>query len=386
MKYTFARLGGRSITKAGLALTAAAVAVAATGCGSTTGPTTAPTMKPTPTQHLLFVGDSFTHGRYQPVRLYNNTPDTGGLGSTTASALVVDENFNTTVAARMETSSEYGPYGGIPGIFAELAHEASLPYDVHIEVISATTLAQNYSVAQDVIAQSLWNSVVLQEASFENLTDSLSYNSASNLSAFCSAVSTIEQGVHTAAPNASVYLYETFAPADTAYLDATKNQTVAFSPTTYLSALDTLTTAYHDVYVAAAAQDGHVAGIAPVGDAWSLARSQGIANPDPYGGSATGPSLTFDYQAGSQPTTTKNVTDAGYHHPSIYGAYLSGLVLFEKITGTDVRTFGASEQAAAALGVPPSVAVQLEQIAYQSVSAQNNQLINQNGNLCSLTH
>jgi hypothetical protein len=35
------------------------------------------------------------------------------------------------VTARQESVSEYGPWGGIPGIFAELASEACLPYKVH---------------------------------------------------------------------------------------------------------------------------------------------------------------------------------------------------------------------------------------------------------------
>ena len=57
--------------------------------------------------------------------------------------------------------------GRHPRNFAELAYEAKLPYDVHIEAISKTSLAKNYSVASDVIAQPLWDALVLQEASFE---------------------------------------------------------------------------------------------------------------------------------------------------------------------------------------------------------------------------
>jgi hypothetical protein len=50
-------------------------------------------------------------------------------------------------------------------------------------------------------------------------------------------------------------------------------------------------------------------------------------------------------------------TDAGYHHPSIYGAYLSGLVLFQKITGNE-----------------------------QAVAFENNQPLNPNANPCTLTN
>ena len=371
-----------------LAAALCALSFGPTGCGDNGGSSTPAIGTSTPTtQHILFVGDSFTHGRYLPVRTYNNTPGTGGLGSTAASALVVDENFDTAVTARQENGAvETGPWGGIPGIFAELAHEASLPYDVHIEAISATTLIANYSAAQSVINQSLWNTVVLQEASFEPITNALSYNSNSDPQAFCNAVATMEQGIHGAAPKTNVFLYATWAPADTGWIDATNNGKLNFSDPTYIKGLGTLTAAYHDVNLTAATQDGHIAGIAPVGDAWALAWSQSIANPDPYGGSGSGPSLTFNYQAGSQPSTNNTPTDAGFHHPSIYGAYLSGLVLFQKITGTDVRTLGATEQAAATLGISSTFAVQLQQIAWQAVSQQNIQLVNPNVNLCNLTH
>ncbi len=374
------------------------IAFLAVGCASNTAsapsnpPVSTPTPPPTqpaqppppPTQHILFVGDSFTHGRYLPVRTYNNTPTTGGIGSTAASAQVVDENFNTTVQARMESQpGETGPWGGIPGIFAEFAQEAELLYNVHIEAISETPLITNYKVAQDVINQSLWDAVVLQEASFQPIPFALSQNSNSNPSVFCSAVSMIEQGVHAAAPKANVYLYETWAPADTSYEDSSAPP---FSPSAFLTAQQELTDAYHNVYLSAATHDGNIAGIAPVGDAWSLAWSEGIANPDPYAGSASGVPLSFGYQAGSEPTTINNPTDAGYHHPSIYGAYLSGLVLFQKITGTDVRTLGMNEKAAATLGISPAVATQLQQVAWQSVAQQSSLPINQTVDPCTLTH
>jgi len=132
------------------------------GCSTSTTTPPNQTTRPPALRHVLFVGDSFTHGRYLPVRTYNNTPGTGGIGSTVASAEVVDENFNTTIAARQETGAgETGPWGGIPGIFAEFANETGLPYDVHIEAISATSLAKNYSAASDVITRPNWDTVVL---------------------------------------------------------------------------------------------------------------------------------------------------------------------------------------------------------------------------------
>ena len=350
------------------------------GCSTSSNATPVLTSAPVvATKHILFVGDSFTHGRYLPVRTYNNTPGTGGLGSTAASESVVDENFNATDANRMESQNEAGPWGGIPGIFAELAMEAGLPYDVHIEAISGTTLTSNFSIEQklkdDVITRPIWDSVVLQEATFEPIPPSLSGNPRSTPANFCSAVISIEQAVHLAAPSARVYLYETGAPADTAYSLSNPSGTMsAFSDSAYLKALQQLTDAYHDAYLSAAKKDTFLAGVALTGDAWSRAWSQGVANPDPYGGSAPGKSLTFDYQPGSDPSTVSSPVSAGFHHPSIYGAYLNALVLFQTITGVDVSaTFkDKTEQAAHDLKIPPDVAVLLQKVASDSVTMQNN--------------
>ena len=350
------------------ALTLSLLCMGITGC-STSQSVTSSQAQPT-LQHILFVGDSFTHGRYNPVRMYNNTPTTGGGGSTSASATVVDENYNTTVVARQEnTAGETGPWGGIPGIFAELAAEAALPYDVHIEAISATTLTNNYAAAQSVIDQSLWNTVVLQEATFQPIPSALSSNSKSDPATFCSAVGTIAAGVHTASPNAKVFLYATGAPSDTAYTLATSQGSL--SDSAYLSALNMLTNAYHDAYLSAATRETGISGVAQSGDAWALTWQQGIANPDPYAGTASGVSLTFNYQANSQPSTKNTPTDAGFHHPSIYGAYLNALVLFQRITGTDVRTFAGTEKAASTLGVAPAIAIQLQNVAWAAVTQQN---------------
>ena len=359
------------------------ISLALAGCvkGSDTavGPGLPSPRKQTLTQHILFVGDSYTHGRYLPVRTYDNTPNTGGIGSTTASPLVVDENFNASGARAESELGETGPWGGIPGIFAELATESGMPSDVHIEAISATSLTENFQAGENIVTQPIWNTVVLQEATFEPIPPSLSGDSTSKPASFCSAVSTIEQAVHAAAPAAGVYLYETGAPADTAYAYSISG---LFNDAAYINALGLLTDAYHDAYLTAAAKDGHIAGIAATGDAWSRAWTECIANPDPYGGTRSGVSLTFNYQPGSQPSTVNKPTDAGFHHPSIYGAYLNALVLFQKITGADVRVFGASEQAAQSLGISPDVAQQLQHVAWESVTQQNSQLTQPTADAC----
>ena len=56
-----------------------------------------------------------------------------------------------------------------------------------------------------------------------------------------------------------------------------------------------------------------------------------------------------------------------HKHPSVEGSYLAALVLFEKITGTDVRKFAARELAAHDLGIPPEDTVKLQEIADAAV-------------------
>jgi hypothetical protein len=320
-------------------------------------------------QHILFVGDSFTHGRYAPVRQYNS----GGVQTTTGSALVVDENFGQT-GSRAELES--GPWGGIPGIFAELAVESHLAFDVHIEAISETSLAKNFAAASDVIDQPKWNAVVLQELSTKPLPSSLTGSTVSDPAGFCSSVATIEKGVHGVAPSASVYLYEPWARADLAQSLSGTPGTTGFHDR-YESNLETLANANHNAYYSAAAHDGAIKAVAPAGEAWQTAWADGIANSDPFA-TSTLPLLWYGINAVNDPA----ITAPDFSHPSVDGAYLSGLVLFEQITGTDVRVFGPTEAAAAQLGIPATIAVQLQQIAWQTVNSENPAPIGQTVDPC----
>jgi hypothetical protein len=138
-----------------------------------------------------------------------------------------------------------------------------------------------------------------------------------------------------------------------------------------------LSDADHNAYYSAASQDGAIAGVAPLGDAWQRALTEGIANPDSLVTSSL-PLLWYDINAINDPS----ITQPDLHHPSVYGAYLIGLVLFQQITGVDVRTLGMTEKAAEQLGVPAPVAVQLQQVAWESVTQENLSPINSSSNPC----
>ena len=117
---------------------------------------------------ILFVGNSYTHGRYDPALNYNagaagNTSNTvvhdllcPGTGTTCTSGVeavapVVPTTSNTpgsTLASQLtylqnNPSSQYtevGPFSGVAGIFLELTEEAGLNYNVSLIAVSSATL------------------------------------------------------------------------------------------------------------------------------------------------------------------------------------------------------------------------------------------------------
>ena len=274
---------------------------------------------------VLFVGNSFTHGKYAPVRNYN-------------AAAITDENYGlpSTNPRYEDVASEPGPWGGIPGIFKKMTDEAGLSYDVHLEAISGNSLQYHHTHALAVIAQPGWNKVVLQEMSTRPVPDARGGSRA----VFYDYATRLEQAIHTASPTAQVYLYQTWARADLTY---PPGQPYSGLP------VDTMTADLHRGYYRAYFGNARYAAVAPAGDAWLRAIAAGTATRNPY-----------------NPDPAKlNLWAIDYHHPSQWGCYLNACVLFYQLTGVDPRTLGAGELAAVALGIAPTAAVALQQLAYQ---------------------
>lgn len=104
------------------------------------------------------------------------------------------------------------------------------------------------------------------------------------------------------------------------------------------------------------------AGVIPVGDAFQRAVDQGVAKGDGfYGADGT--------YAPAVPQDRINLWWDDYLHASKYGSYLSALVMFGQLTGIDPWSLGASEQAAADLGISPGDAVKLQRIASEQLYA-----------------
>ena len=286
------------------------------------GPATAQT-------RILFIGNSFTHGMYEPVLNYN-------------AAAITDENHN-----QLPGSPRYqldpatpGPWGGVPGIFKKMADQAGRSYDVHIELVNAASLVYHYTNALAVVQPGPWDQVVLQESSTQPLPVARTGQPAS----FLTYATRLEQAVHASSPAARIYLFQTWPRADMTY--------PAGQPYSGLP-LDTMMRDLRRAYTYLAAQNPRFAAVAPVGDAWLRAMQAGVAQRNPYNPSS-GP---------------LNLWGPDHFHASKWGSYLAACVLFAQLTGLDPRLLGPTEQAAVALGITAAAAVALQQIAFQQVFA-----------------
>ena len=275
---------------------------------------------------ILFVGNSFFHGAFQPVRSYNV-------------ANVTDENAGIP-SGEPRSEGAAGPYGGIPGIFKKLTEEVGLNYEVHSELMSGKSLEFHYVNALPVINQSKWDVVIMHDFS----TGPVPVARSGKPELFTKYADMLEQTIHAANKSAAVYLYETWARADLTY--------PAKGPY-FGSTIDVMATDLHDAYYAEFKHNGHFKGLAPAGDAWMRAIKAGVAMADP-----------------THPESGRvNLWGPDSYHPSIYGAYLNALVVLQQVTGKDPRKLGAQEKAAAELGIAPEVATMLQRIAYEQVQA-----------------
>src|SRR5687768_11491745 len=114
---------------------------------------------------VLFVGNSYTFGRNDPVMSYN-------------AANVTDLTHAMWIANPAGTNVfEPHPWGGVPGIFKQFTVQAGLDYNVALSTRNAASLRGHFLNTNPAgwdlrgnIGSAAWNKVVLQEQSDEPLT------------------------------------------------------------------------------------------------------------------------------------------------------------------------------------------------------------------------
>jgi hypothetical protein len=352
--------------------------------------------------NLLFVGNSFTHGRYAPALNYNAGPGNGtnnnlvhdllcpslpctGAEGSAASNPTSGNTPGGTLTGQLNylqsnPSSQYtevGPFGGVAGIFLQMTKEAGLNYSVSLIAVSSATLTgyvnNTGSEAGDLalITNPIYNQVVLQDQSFQPLPATITVNGQSvatrgKPTSFVSGVNTLVNDIDAAdktagkayagitlaeTPPLASYGYTSTNPAAPIFGSSTVAQqggNQAYAP--YVgdaNPIGAMASDLHNAYVnEAAAYDAanptksHVTA-ALDGDAWVSAITMGIAQQNPF--LVNEPAGQIDLWD-SDPLLACCTVPIGYH-PSAYGDYLNAATLFDQITGINPATLSAETNA-----------------------------------------
>jgi hypothetical protein len=346
---------------------------------------------------ILFIGNSFTHGRYDPALNYN-----AGPGNSTNNNLVHDSLCPSLTAAGVCTSgaeavaavnpttantpgsnlaaqlaylqanpsaqyTEVGPFGGVAGVFLQFTREAGLHYNVSLVAVSSATLTGylsnkgNEANMLPLIASAKWDHVVMHDQSFRPLPTTVTVNGVSvptrgSPTGFQSGVAGLIADIQAAdaaagKKNAAITLYETQPMASYGFTSSNPaapifgSSTVAqnagnpeFAP--YVGATDPLGQMASDLHNA---YEGEAS-------AYNTANPNGSHVDVALGGDAWVSAINLGIAVenpylpnhprqqvdlwDSNPLLACCTTPIGYH-PSSYGVYLDALVIFYKINGVD---------------------------------------------------
>jgi hypothetical protein len=260
---------------------------------------------------ILFVGNSFTYGELSPVKHYQ--PES-----------VHDLNHE--------------GIGGVPALFKGFTVQAHLDYDVSLETAGGKNFDFHLQQKAAVLDRS-WDHVLLQGYS---TLDEHKPGDASVLIAFAGRLAQLFVAKN---PHVDIRLVSTWSRADQTYLRTGH---------WYGKPIDLMEKDIRTAYDQAAATSPAIHSVIPVGQAWNRAIASEVAAPNPY---EVAPKGEIDLWA----------TD--HYHGSTYGYYLEALVIYGNVTGRDPRMLGSHEQAAVALGIEPSLASKLQQIAAETLAA-----------------
>ncbi|HXR56005.1 MAG TPA: hypothetical protein VN858_04340 [Casimicrobiaceae bacterium] len=378
---------------------------------------------------MLFVGNSYTFGRLDPVMSYNvqNVHDLTRPQGPPGSEAPFSETSGTNVF-------EPHPWGGVPGIFKSLADQAGLDYDVSMSARNAATLRGHFLNTANPdnwdlrgnIASRKWDVVVLQEQSDAPLPADRGANA--NLPQFDAYADKIEQYVHVGAaqsyreramytalygsvdgcvaaggtlsscnnntlrtipanpnanPLAKVYLTQTWARPDMvfAHLATVPDPNYPEVPDGR-PIVDTTDPAFPDGFPDTLYyQDEGLAGM--TADLHASFHAKAQSNPNFAGVAPVGDAFQRALDEGvaktngfyrpdgtysiALPRDKMNLWWIDYLHASKEGSYLDALVLFGTVTGVDPSSFGENDRAHVDLGIAPADAIKLQHVATEQL-------------------
>jgi hypothetical protein len=260
-----------------------------------------------PPRSILFIGNSFTFGADSDAMTYrkDSVTDLNGDGM-----------------------------GGVPALFKRFADEAGLRYEVSLETAAGQTLAWHLANKRSAIDRR-WDAAVFQQYS------TLDPDTPGDVTSTIPAARDLAALLRQRNPRADISLVATWTRPDLTY---PKGKRWSGQPIERM-ALD-LRKADNQVRAAVPS----ISRVVPVGEAFSCAIAQGVADPNPYDGLTPG---KIDLWA------------SDHYHASNEGYYLEALTIFTAVTHSDPRKLGRRELAARDLKIRPAVAVRLQAIAFQ---------------------
>jgi hypothetical protein len=270
-------------------------------------------------ESVLFIGNSFTYGFGAAARFYR--ADT-----------VTDLNNE--------------GIGGVPALFKSFADQAGLDYEVSLETRGGSGIDFHLAEKLGVIGRRPWDKVVMHGYS---TLDSAQPGNPATLIATAGQMAEFLHGLNA---NVEVYLTATWSRADQVY--------VAERPWTG-KPIEQMAMDIRAGYDQAAASSSAIKSVNPVGEAWTRAMNNGIADSNPYDGIEPGKVNLWTYDN---------------YHASDFGYYLEALVVFGNLTGKDPRSLGDNECSAYELGMSRQQVNALQQAAFEQLESEGKVIAN----------
>jgi hypothetical protein len=260
---------------------------------------------------VLFIGNSFTYGHGSAVRFYrsNTVTDLNNEG-----------------------------IGGVPALFESFTSQAGLDYDVSLETRGGAGFEFHLENKQDALVSKAWNKVVLQG---QSLLDNAKPGDPAKIVSTAKQIADVLRKRNAAV---ELYLMATWSRADQTYPE----KGAWFGKPIEAMARD-VRAGYEK-----AAEAAEIKKIIPVGEAWTRAMRDGVADPNPYDGIEAGKLDLWSFD---------------HYHASVAGSYLEALVVFGSLTGRDPRSLGDHECSGYELGLDRTQVKALQQIAFDELTA-----------------
>lgn len=270
------------------------------------------------TPSVLFIGNSFTYGYGSAARFYRSDTVTD----------LNDEGI-----------------GGVPALFESFADQLGLDYDVYLETRSGSGFEFHLENKMAELTSRPWDIVVFHGQS------TLDLDNPGDPTKFLTTGQELVQVLHSNNPAVEIYPTATWSRADETYPEdgAWHGEPIEAMAIDVRAAYDMLASVTHGI-----------TRISPVGEAFTQAWHDGVADPDPYDGIDVDKLdlWTFDH-----------------YHASAAGYYLEALVVFGNVTGMDPRSLGRGECSGFELGFSADQVQALQQVAFEALDADGVTLV-----------